>query len=500
MGVSLLRRAMSLATVFVLAAAGAAIADQFESDSDALTADQQNNAVIVSLAPGGSEEISVGAFITSTGGANSDHVAFPVSTSVSLVNPNGVLSDLTPTSGSISGYGIANELKASVTVTAPTGVCGTVGFGGNKVVFASSAADLNPNEQQIEITAKVTGPACQQGTTNSAPTVGSIVGADTAAEGDTGSYSVTATDPDVSDTLTYSWSVPSGNATLSGPTDASSVSVVFDDGPSAVDLQVVVDDGQTGHAVTRNLAIDETNVAPSVAAPTFAPTAIDCRTSVALTGLSFSDPGLGDDPWTVNIDWGDASADTNFDTSSQGGQTDRSHTYTTPGSYAASVDVTDKDDDAGSNSTATSLVVRQVYRVDFLPPFDDSTPSGLIVNTMKSGRTVPVKATIFDVCANSYVTSPSAVTIGLLNTSLSSSNSDAVETYADAGAANANSSAFRWTTDTSIVGGGFWIYNLDSRNAVNGSPMTVNHVYRVNIYVGTALATGTDWALLKAVK
>jgi PKD repeat protein len=202
----------------------------------------------------------------------------------------------------------------------------------------------------------------------------------------------------------------------------------------------------------------------------------------------------------VNIDWGDSSTDTNYNANTQGAQSNQNHTYNTPGTYAATVTVTDKDGGSGSNATATSLNVLQTYTVNFLQPFDNSSPSQLITNTMKSGRTVPVKVTIYDDCALAYVTDPSAVTIFLSTGTTTGGSNDAVEVYADAGASNSNTLSFRWTSDSTAPGGGFWIYNLDSRTVLNGSALALNTTYRVDVFVGSVRATTTKWALLKPVK
>jgi hypothetical protein len=120
---------------------------------------------------------------------------------------------------------------------------------------------------------------------------------------------------------------------------------------------------------------------------------------------------------------------------------------------------------------------------------------------MRSGRTVPVKVTIYDDCAQAYVTNPSAAVSIFLSTGTSTGGSnDAVEVYADAGASNSNTLSFRWTSDTSAPGGGFWIYNLDSRTALNGSALVINTTYRVDVFVGAVKATTTKWALLKPVR
>jgi len=218
-----------------------------------------------------------------------------------------------------------------------------------------------------------------------------------------------------------------------------------------------------------------------------------------LTNIGFTDAGVIDDPWNVNIGWGDGSTDINYDTSDQNGEPDQSHTYDMPGSYTATVGVTDKD--AGFGSNTATLNVLQTYSVKFLQPFDGATISNLITNTMKSGRVVPVKVTIYDDCAQTYVTDPAAIVKIFLSTGTSTgSTSDTVEVYADAGASNGNTLNFRWTSDSSAPGGGFWIYNLDSKTALNGAPLVINTTYRVDVFLGNVKATATTWALLKPVK
>ena len=98
---------------------------------------------------------------------------------------------------------------------------------------------------------------------NTAPDRRELRGATTANEGEQKTYSVSATDPDAGDTLTYAWSVMGGNATIAGSSTGSSVNVNFTDGPSTVTLQVVVTDGNSP-PVTRTLTITEANVAPTV--------------------------------------------------------------------------------------------------------------------------------------------------------------------------------------------------------------------------------------------
>jgi hypothetical protein len=270
-----------------------------------------------------------------------------------------------------------------------------------------------------------------------------------------------------------------------------------DDSSGSVTVQA--SDGEHT-AATDSFNWSAANLPPVVAAPSWAGTSVACRAPATLQGISFSDAGVIDNPWNVNIDWGDSSTDTNYNANTQGAQSNQNHTYNTPGTYAATVTVTDKDGGSGSNATATSLNVLQTYTVNFLQPFDNSSPSQLITNTMKSGRTVPVKVTIYDDCALAYVTDPSAVTIFLSTGTTTGGSNDAVEVYADAGASNSNTLSFRWTSDSTAPGGGFWIYNLDSRTVLNGSALALNTTYRVDVFVGSVRATTTKWALLKPVK
>ena len=149
-----------------------------------------------------------------------------------------------------------------------------------------------------------------------------------------------------------------------------------------------------------------------------------------------------------------------------------------------------KDGDTGSDAT-NAVTINQTYTVDFLPPFDDSNPSGLIVNKMKNGRVVPVKATLYDDCGRAFLTDPTTdVTIKVTKTSGSGGTADPVEEYADAGESNAGTSAFRWTTDS------FWIYNLDSK----ALGLVTNNYYRIDIYVEGVKATVSTWAVLQPVK
>lgn len=310
-------------------------------------------------------------------------------------------------------------------------------------------------------------------------------------EGDTLTTSGAFSDADGNGTLTITKQSGAGTVTDNGDGTWSWSLVTTDNGSGTVIVQA--NDGE--HAiVTDSFDWTAANLAPNVATPSWESTTVACRAPATLTNISFSDAGVNDAPWTVDINWNDG-PNTTFDVNTQGPQANQTHTYNTPGTYAATVTVTDKDNSSGSASTVTSLTVKQVYTIDFLPPFDDSSPSGLIVNKMKNGRVVPVKVVIYDVCSHSYITDGANVTIAVSKTS-GTGTGDPVEEYSDAGQSSGNTNLFRWTSDASALGGGFWIYNLDSK----ALGLVVNNLYRVDVSVGGIKATVDTWAVLQPVK
>src|SRR2546425_13090038 len=78
---------------------------------------------------------------------------------------------------------------------------------------------------------------------------------------------------------------------------------------------------------------------------------------------SFSDPGVNDPPWAVDIDWGDSSSHMTFSAPAQGPITAQNPTYddnTTPPAtgYTVTVKVTDKD--GGTDSKTFKVTVANV--------------------------------------------------------------------------------------------------------------------------------------------
>src|SRR4029079_15217880 len=120
-----------------------------------------------------------------------------------------------------------------------------------------------------------------------------------------------------------------------------------------VTVKVTDKDGGVG---TATFKVTVSNVAPTVTAPANQTANEGASTSFSLG--SFSDPGVNDSPWAVDVDWGDSTAHSTFNASTQGSLGSLSHTYadnTTPPAkgYTVTVKVTDKD---GGVGTATFKV------------------------------------------------------------------------------------------------------------------------------------------------
>jgi hypothetical protein len=165
-------RAVPLALAFVLATAAVALADQFQSDNDTLVPSAQTGALNLTLTPGATVTRSVGALVNSQG----QSVTFPVEVhDISILNQTGTpLSNLSAASGTITGYGGANQLSVDVDVSAPEErdlVCGVTNEFTGRVVFdASGTQRLNPDSVQVQINVSVAGPPCETVDTTS-PTI-----------------------------------------------------------------------------------------------------------------------------------------------------------------------------------------------------------------------------------------------------------------------------------------------------------------------------------------
>lgn len=503
--------AVAAAAALTISMAGIAMADDVQLDNDVVASGLQHS-VDLTVAPGdpvsetaqfvvdfqGSKHLTGGSAIVV--GLDSSSTDFDGVTGVTVGNATGTV----PASWTSSSSDFT--LSSTVSFNAPT----TPGTYNLVIHYAATsytclAGDdkcLSGTGNPFNINLTVQAPT----STNHAPSVTFTNPPTTANEGDVKTFNFSISDADAADTHTYAAGYPNcgaGNAVVGTPSiDQTAHTGTFDcrfvDGlVPAVDntVSVRVTDSASATSAEASTLVTVSNLAPEVAQPSLSATAIDCNSGVTLSPISFSDAGVVDFPWAVDINWGDGNH-TTYNTSTQGAQSNATHTYTTGGTFTPTVTVTDKDGEHDTATSSNSVVVNQ-YAVDFLPPFDDSNPSGLIVNTMKNGRTVPVKSTIKDLCANAYVTSPSVVTIKVSKTTLESTAApDPLESYADAGASSDNTNLFRWNPDSTSPTGGFWIYNLDSK----ALGLTTNITYRIDICVDGKKATVTDWAILKPVK
>jgi len=154
-------------------------------------------------------------------------------------------------------------------------------------------------------------------------------------DGDTPTLSASVGTVTLDNNGTWSWSY----ATTDGPKESQTVTISADDGhgeKASVDFNLTVN-----------------NVPPAVTAP--ANQSADEGTAKLFSLGSFSDPGVKDSPWTVDVDWGDGSTHTRASSSSQGSLGSQSHTYADNGTYTVTVEVTDKDDGNGSAKFQVSV-------------------------------------------------------------------------------------------------------------------------------------------------
>src|SRR5206468_3763437 len=179
------------------------------------------------------------------------------------------------------------------------------------------------------------------------------------------------------------------SATYATAGASASTSCSYADGPSTHTVSGRILDKDGGYTDYSTL-VTVNNVAPTVTAPADQSANEGASTSFGLG--SFSDPGVNDIPWTVDVDWGDGSPHTAFTMGSQGPITAQNHTYDDNGNYTVTVTVTDKDLDGGSASfhmavhnvapTATPSNNRPVNEarpatVSFSAPFDAFSDAGV---------------------------------------------------------------------------------------------------------------------------
>jgi predicted CXXCH cytochrome family protein len=200
-----------------------------------------------------------------------------------------------------------------------------------------------------------------------------LSGPDSAKEGDTKSYGFTTTDPDA-DTFTLESQSCGANGTLSNPafnseTGDGSFDCTFPDGPTSSTVSVQVADSNGALSNVGTVVVSISNEAPQVVAP--ADQVATEGTSTLFVLGSFSDAGLNDGAWQVQVDWGDGSPlPPLVPVASQGTLPGEAHTYP-QGVYAVIVTVSDKDGGTGNASFQVTVAN--------LPPNVEADPTSQTV-------------------------------------------------------------------------------------------------------------------------
>jgi hypothetical protein len=265
-----------------------------------------------------------------------------------------------------------------------------------------------------------------------------------------------------------SFSDQDGNSTLT-ITKVSGVDTVDDNGNGNWDWSYTSADNATGSVVVQasdgeHTAAQDTftwtaaNANPVVSALSLggaSGTACIGGNSVTLD-FGFSDAGVNDNPWAVDINWGDGNH-TTYNASSQGAQGQQSHSYPA-GSYTVSVSVTDKDGGSGSSSSAPGAV-SFLYNVSgVLQPVND-TQAHNDPSVFKYGSTIPVKIKVTD--CNSLVVSGLSPQIAVKKISGSTPATGVDEAITSTSGADSGT--------TMRYSDGLYIYNLASKSLADNT-------------------------------
>jgi hypothetical protein len=323
---------------------------------------------------------------------------------------------------------------------------------GDGVPDASDNCPSVSNADQADADSDGLGNACDSN--SYAPAVSTAAANATGNEGDQLGTSGTFSDGDGNNTLSISKVSGAGTVTDNGDGTWSWSHTPADQGSGTVVVQA--SDGEHADA-TDSFDWSASNVAPTVGNLTVAgATATACVSGNSVTlGFGFTDPGVNDNPWAVDINWGDGSTHTTYNAGSQGTQPQQSHTYTSAGSHQIAVKVTDKDNGVG-NSAASDGSVSLLYNMTgILAPFDADGSS-----VWKHGSTLPVKVKITD--CNGTAVGGLKPQVG---TSMSSSltPTDGIDETASTSAAD-TTGVMRYDSTA-----GQYIYNFASKSLADGN-------------------------------
>jgi hypothetical protein len=226
-----------------------------------------------------------------------------------------------------------------------------------------------------------------------------------ATEGDVKAYSFAIADSDADQTFSYAAGSPncgslgslSGTPTIDSAATTGSFSCSFPDGlvpATASTVSVQVADSALGLSNTATADTTVSNANPVVGALALAGNnATACLAGNAVTlDSGFSDAGAVDNPWAVDVNWGDGSTHSTYAAATQGPQGQLSHLFGA-GTWAVSEKVTDKDGGFGS-SPGAGAAVSLLYSTGqgILQPINYTGPR----SAFKIGSTIPVKIKITD--------------------------------------------------------------------------------------------------------
>src|SRR5205823_11395230 len=212
-------------------------------------------------------------------------------------------------------------------------------------------------------------------------------------EGGSASISFSSpSDPSSADTAAgfhYAYAC-NGNAaslptTYAGAGTSTSTSCSFADQGTFPVLGRIFDKDNGSSTFTTNVVV--TNANPVVTAP--ANQNATEGSSASFTLGSFSDAGVNDNPWQVDVNWGDGGPHTTFNQATQGSLGSQSHSYADSGSFTVTVKVTDKD--AGSGQATFTVTVANVAPTATLSnngPVNEGSPATISL----SGQSDPSSA------------------------------------------------------------------------------------------------------------
>lgn len=275
-------------------------------------------------------------------------------------------------------------------------------------------------------------------------------------QGQSTQLSGSATDPE-GGALTYSWDLDNnGSFETSGQTVTFANTTGTTLTPS---VSFRACDSNNGCSSTTT-TITVNNVAPTVTPASDQIANAGFATSFALG--TFGDPG-SDSPWAVSVNWGDGTANTNFNLTAKGSLGNQSHTYATAGTYVVTETVTDK---YGGVGTANfNIVVSQI-----------TTSLTLNATSGTYGGTVSLSATL-TATANGSGVSGKTINFSLLGTPVGSAttNSSGVATLANVSLSGINAGTYSGAVTANFTGDNSYIASTAANDlTVNKANQTIS--------------------------